>query len=179
MVTGLLNDLRLELRLKCHRLVVRKIKRSEKQLGTPDTLLSTNSSQCTISQGIVATRHSTYLVIYIFQSVYYITKHGGNLCFINLNTSGNIYGNSFFPRSIREWNALPYDKPLIKAGVHPNAIFPPLNMALICLMEISRSPFKESKHSIIIIMNLCNVFFFCKLLIFGYAWEKIVFSKDL
>ena len=29
-------------------------------------------------------------------------------CFINIGTSGNIYWNSFFPRTIRNWNVLPF-----------------------------------------------------------------------
>ena len=39
-----------------------------------------------------------------------------------------------------------------KGAIHLNAIFPPLDMAL---MEISHSRFKQSKHPIITPMNLC------------------------
>ena len=29
--------------------------------------------------------------------------------FINTTSKGNIYANSFFPRSIKDWDALPFD----------------------------------------------------------------------
>ena len=63
-----------------------------------------------------------------------------------------------------------------KGGFNLNAIFPPLDMAL---MEISRSRFKQSKNSTLIPWTYvvgCLVNFW---VIFGYIWEEIVFLEVL
>ena len=64
---------------------------------------------------------------------------------------------------------------LFKAGVNLNGIFAPLNTGLV---QISRSHFKQSKNSMLktrIYVIGCFVNF---LVIFGYIWVEIVFSKD-
>ena len=64
----------------------------------------------------------------------------------NVGLKGLCIGNGFpildvgnFPNT--------HSRKLLKGGLHLNAIFPPLDMAL---MEISRSRFKQSKNPIII-----------------------------
>ena len=66
------------------------------------------------------------------------------------------------------------EKVRLKAGVHLNVVFPPLNMGWI---EISRSRFKQYKNCLLILLLYvlrCTINF---LLIFGYVWEGIVFLK--
>ena len=61
-----------------------------------------------------------------------------------------------------------YSQTCIKGAIHLNAIFPPLDMAL---MEISHSSFKQSKN--LIIPLICVVGYFVNFwLIFGYIWEE-------
>ena len=64
----------------------------------------------------------------------------------------------------------------IKAGVHMNAIFSPLNVGL---MKISRSRFKQSKNPVLISRSYVVGCFVNFWVIFGYVWEEIVFLKDL
>ena len=62
----------------------------------------------------------------------------------------------------------------LKAGVHMNAIFPPLSVGL---MKISRSRFKQSKNLLLISRSYvvgCLVIFW---VIFGYVWEEKVCLK--
>ena len=65
-------------------------------------------------------------------------------------------------------------KALIKAGVHMNAIFPPLSAGL---MKIFRSCFKQSKNSLLISRSYVVGRFENFWLIFGYVWEEKVFPK--
>ena len=64
----------------------------------------------------------------------------------------------------------------IKAGVHLNGIFAPLNTGL---LQISRWHFKQSKNSMLktwIYVIGCFVIF---LVIFGYIWVEIAFLQGL
>ena len=63
---------------------------------------------------------------------------------------------------------------MIKAGVHMNAIFSPLNVGL---MKISRSRFKQSKNPLLISRSSVVGCFVNFWVIFGYVWEEIVFLK--
>ena len=65
-------------------------------------------------------------------------------------------------------------KSFIKAGVHMNAIFPPLSVGL---MKISRSRFKQSKNPLLISRSYVAGCFVNFWVIFGYVWEEIVFLK--
>ena len=65
----------------------------------------------------------------------------------------------------------------IKAGVHMNAIFSPLNVGL---MKISRSRFKQSKKPLLILRSYVVACFVNFWVIFGgYIWVEIVFLKGL
>ena len=64
----------------------------------------------------------------------------------------------------------------IKAGVHVNVVFPPLNMGL---LDISRSRFKQSKNSMLISQFYVLGSFVNFWVIFRYIWEEIVFFKGL
>ena len=64
----------------------------------------------------------------------------------------------------------------IKEAIHLNAIFLPLDMAL---MAISHSRFKQSKTPIIIPW-ICVVGYFVNFwMIFGYIWEEYFFLEGL
>ena len=65
---------------------------------------------------------------------------------------------------------------LFKGGVNLNAIFPPLDMAL---MQIPRSLFKQSKNSMLIPWIYVVGYFVNFWVIFGYIWEEIVFLEGL
>ena len=64
----------------------------------------------------------------------------------------------------------------VKAGVHMNAIFSPLNVGL---MKISRSRFKQSKNPLLISRSYVVACFVNFWVIFGYIWVEIVFLKGL
>ena len=64
----------------------------------------------------------------------------------------------------------------IKGGFNLNAIFPPLDMAL---MKLSRSRFKQSKNSTFIPRTYVVGCFVNFWVIFGYIWEEIVFLEGL
>ena len=80
-------------------------------------------------------------------------------------------------RTRKQTNKKFEDKTIFKAGYYLNAIFPPLNMAL---MEISRSHFKQSKNASRIndYINLCYGVF-CEFLGDFWATEVTVLLKDL
>ena len=65
---------------------------------------------------------------------------------------------------------------VVKGGVNLNAIFPPLDMAL---MEISRSRFKQYKNFMLIPLIYVVGCFVNFRVIFGYIWEEIVFLEGL
>ena len=64
----------------------------------------------------------------------------------------------------------------VKAGVHMNAIFSPLNVGL---MKISRSRFKQSRNPLLISRSYVAGCFVNFWVIFGYIWVEIVFLKGL
>ena len=73
-------------------------------------------------------------------------------------------------------NFFPEQKKALNGEVNLNAIFRPLDMAL---MEISRSRFKQSKNSMLIpsiYVVGCFVNFW---VIIGYIWEEIFFLQGL
>ena len=63
----------------------------------------------------------------------------------------------------------------LKAGLHLNAIFRPLNMAL---LEISLSRFKQSNSLVVKGIYVMGVLFNI-LVVFGYVWKETVFLKEL
>ena len=68
---------------------------------------------------------------------------------------------------------------IIKAGVHMNVVFPPLNMGSI---EISRSRFtlQEAIQKLSALPTIACIGCFINFwVIFGYIWKEIVFLKGL